>query len=73
MVFYLDDDNVAAAARGRADHVRSAFERLCEEDEEFDLSLQTTTKTLAAVTHRISAWGSALGGMRLRSRCEHRS
>jgi hypothetical protein len=60
MVFFFDDEEVAARAIERAEQVRNAFERLCDRDEEFDLSLQTTTKTIAAVTHRLSAWGRAL-------------
>jgi hypothetical protein len=60
MVFYLDDEEVAERAVAHSDRVRSAFERLCVRDEEFDLSLQTTTKTISAVTHRLRAWGRAL-------------
>lgn len=60
MVFYFDDEAVASRAVDRSDRVRRAFERLSERDEEFDRSVQTTTKSLAAVAHRLGAWGRAL-------------
>ncbi len=57
MVFYFNDAEVASRAVDRAEAVRKAFERLCERDPAFDLSLQTTTKSLVAVAHRLGAWG----------------
>jgi Protein of unknown function DUF262 len=60
MVFYLRVHDVAARARERAEHVQRAFEQLSERDDDFDVSVRTTTKSLFAVTHRLGAWGRAL-------------
>jgi hypothetical protein len=57
MVFYFDDETVAERATERAEEVRGAFEELSDNDPEFDLSLQTTTKTIPAVAHRVCVHG----------------
>lgn len=60
MVFYFSRRDVAARAIERADAVVGAFKRLSDEDPVFSLALQTTTKTMAATAHRLTAWGQAL-------------
>jgi Protein of unknown function DUF262 len=60
MTYYFDDEEVAEAARSNAEKVVSAFKNLCDDDDEFNLALQTTTKTIGATAHRLHAWGNAL-------------
>jgi Protein of unknown function DUF262 len=59
MVFYFRDDAVAERARSRAAAVVDAYKR-ASEIEEFQESLQTTTKSIGATGRRIRYWGTAL-------------
>jgi Protein of unknown function DUF262 len=59
MVFYFRDDAVAERARRRAAAVVDAYKR-ASEIEEFQESLQTTTKSIGATGQRLTVWGAAL-------------
>jgi hypothetical protein len=53
----LTDDLVAR----HADGIRTAFERLCVENADFQASLQVSTKTIGATAGRIKAFGDEVG------------
>ncbi|MEU9172205.1 DUF262 domain-containing protein [Streptomyces sp. NPDC048420] len=62
MTYYLSEETVRARAFSRASAVESAFRELCDTNQRFVESIQTTTKTPLATHRRLSLWGEALGG-----------
>ncbi|MER5522574.1 DUF262 domain-containing protein [Streptomyces sp. NPDC001761] len=69
MTYYFSDANVRSAAVSRAEIVEWAFRNLCDTNQRFVESIQTTTKTPLATHRRLSLWGEALGdaiGVKLR-------
>ncbi len=61
MTYYFSDEAVRAKASSRALVVESAFRELCDTNQRFVESIQTTTKTPLATHRRLSLWGEALG------------
>lgn len=59
-LFYFSDAKIAEQALSRKEGVIEAFKRLWVESEEFRNSVETTTKSLAATSTRLSLWGSVL-------------
>ncbi|MGW1511349.1 DUF262 domain-containing protein [Streptomyces sp. NPDC002394] len=60
MTYYFSDESVCAAAVSDAPRVEAAFKKLCDTDQRFVESIQTTTKTPIATHRRLSLWGEAL-------------
>ncbi|MGW0245500.1 DUF262 domain-containing protein [Nocardia goodfellowii] len=60
MTFHLQDRAVRDAALAAPDRVRQAFVETCTNDDEFQASLTSTTKTRGAVLARLGTWGKAL-------------
>jgi len=64
MAYYFADPNVRAAiGEDQYSAVRTAFERLCDNNQSFLQSLQTSTKTSSATSQRFHDWGDALRGI----------
>lgn len=59
MVFFFRDPAVAASASKDRDAVVAAYKHLSTDDE-FQESIQTTTKSVRATARRIAGWGVAL-------------
>jgi flagellin-specific chaperone FliS len=49
-----------SAVAAKAEALREAFEELCNNDDEFQASLKTTTKTIGSTLGRISKWSRAV-------------
>ncbi|CAM5578622.1 DUF262 domain-containing protein [Streptomyces canus] len=62
MTYYFSEKSVRARAFSRAPAVESSFRELCDTNQRFVESIQTTTKTPLATHRRLSLWGEALGG-----------
>ena len=60
MTYYFSNNEIAEAARAKADAVIESYQQLCDSNSEFHLSLQTTTKSVRATFVRLSEWGKAL-------------
>ncbi|MFH9425215.1 DUF262 domain-containing protein [Streptomyces sp. NPDC017529] len=61
MTYYFSEDSVRAKIGSHAEAIESAFRGLCDNDQRFVESIQTTTKTPLATYRRLSLWGEALG------------
>ncbi|MFG3584246.1 DUF262 domain-containing protein [Streptomyces sp. NPDC047990] len=61
MTYYFSQEEIRSKAALRAPHVESAFRNLCDRNQRFVESIQTTTKTPVATHRRLSLWGEALG------------
>ncbi|MFF0157439.1 DUF262 domain-containing protein [Streptomyces sp. NPDC005263] len=61
MTYYFSEEAVRAKSFSRASAVESAFRDLCDTNQRFVESIQTTTKTPLATHRRLSLWGEALG------------
>ncbi|MFJ9583830.1 DUF262 domain-containing protein [Streptomyces acidicola] len=69
MTYYFSDETVRAAALSHKSLVESSFRNLCDTNQRFVESIQTTTKTPIATHRRLSLWGEALGeAIRMRPR-----
>ncbi|MFE6128636.1 DUF262 domain-containing protein [Streptomyces sp. NPDC056437] len=60
MTYYFSAQTVRTKAVDNADEVESAFRHLCDSNQRFVESIQTTTKTPLATHRRLSLWGEAL-------------
>ena len=60
MTYFFSDERLAELAVRRSEDVRAAFEDLCENDDQFTESLQTTTKSVRATFNRLGTWGLKL-------------
>ncbi|MCW2948895.1 MAG: hypothetical protein JWR24_5612 [Actinoallomurus sp.] len=60
MVYYFANAEVRNAAERRLHDIEPAFQMLCERDANFVEAIQTTTKSIGATYHRLSAWGNVL-------------
>lgn len=60
MTFYFKNVSIASIALTKKEEIRDRFIALCNEDSEFNDSLQTTTKSLQATYRRLHIWGNAL-------------
>jgi hypothetical protein len=58
--FYFSNAPIREAAIARRDAVCAAFKHLCESDDVFRTSIETTTKSLTATYERLRRWGEAL-------------
>ncbi|MFJ2820520.1 DUF262 domain-containing protein [Streptomyces toxytricini] len=60
MTYYFSDASIRDAAVSEAPRVEAAFKGLCDSNQRFVESIQTTTKTPLATYRRLSLWGEAL-------------
>ena len=60
MVFYFSQAPVRKKATFKGPLIAKDFERLCEVDQEFRRSIETTTKSIEATVTRLNHWGHAL-------------
>jgi hypothetical protein len=60
LIYYFSDDVIRKKSLGSKGKVKSAFEQLCVNDQEFLRSIETTTKSKEATGSRFTAWGKAL-------------
>ena len=60
MVFYLSQANIRKKATTKGRQVAQDFEKLCEVNQEFKRSLETTTKSMEATVTRLNVWGQTL-------------
>ena len=60
MAYYFSDRTTAELAVGEASSVENAYKHLCDNNEEFNNSLQSTTKSIGATFTRLRVWGNAL-------------
>jgi hypothetical protein len=58
--FYFSDKKIREAALKNKEAVLDAFKNLCEENEEFRNSIETTTKSLDSTRNRFYLWGVKL-------------
>lgn len=61
MTYYFSDEAVRSKATSHSVQVETAFRNLCDGNQRFVESIQTTTKTPVATHRRLSLWGEALG------------
>jgi hypothetical protein len=60
MVFFFSQPKVRQKATGKARQIAEDFEKLCEVDQEFRRSIETTTKSTEATVTRLNHWGVIL-------------
>ncbi len=60
MTFYFAEPKVRTAAIDNAELVEQAFKTLCETNGDFLAAIERTTKSIAATTERLRAWGEEL-------------
>jgi hypothetical protein len=60
MTYYFSNEATRSAAISRASDVEQAFRSLCDTNQRFVESIQTTTKTPIATHRRLSLWGEVL-------------
>jgi hypothetical protein len=60
MTYYFSDESIRTKAVAHASQVEAAFRDLCDSNQRFVESIQTTTKTPLATHRRLSLWGEAL-------------
>ena len=60
LLYYFADPEVRAATEGRGPDIEASFKELCENDVEFRASIEQTTKSIGAMTTRLSRWADRL-------------
>ena len=60
MTYYFSNTNTAIRAVSNSEGVIRAFKDLCDNNEDFSNSLQTTTKSINATFTRLREWGKSL-------------
>jgi hypothetical protein len=60
MSFYFSEPGIASAAVKKAKAIKKAFETLCESDNDFLASIESTTKSIEANKIRFRTWAAAL-------------
>jgi hypothetical protein len=60
MVYYFRNEKVRHAAMLNSDVVVTEFKRLCDESLAFKTSIETTTKSIGALSKRLELWGDRL-------------
>ena len=63
MTYYFSNTDTADLAFHNSEGVINAFKDLCDNNENFSNSLQTTTKSIGATFTRLREWGKALGAV----------
>ena len=60
MTYYFSHNEIAEAAQSKANAVIASYQQLCDSNDGFRQSIQTTTKSVPATFVRLSEWGKAL-------------
>ena len=60
MTYYFSDPSLRKAARAAASDVKDEFKTLCNDDERFRRSIETTTKSIEANRIRFTVWARTL-------------
>jgi hypothetical protein len=60
MTYYFSIEEIRIAAAKKSDEIKSAFEKLCKNDQDFLTSLETTTKSTEANKTRFGKWANKL-------------
>jgi hypothetical protein len=63
MTYYFSLPATREAAQRNASEVKEAFQDLCETDQDFVQSIQSTTKSITATQYRLQKWGEVLGSI----------
>lgn len=68
MTYYFANPQIRAESEAKAKAVEQAFRELCSTNQDFLASIERTTKSIGATTHRLNAWAvelSKLTGLRI--------
>lgn len=60
MVYYFRDSRIRNKAQENPQLVITEFKRLCENSQPFKTSIETTTKSIGALSTRLQLWGQSL-------------
>ena len=60
MVFYFSQPNIRESVQGREELVVNSFKQLCQNDSEFLISFEHTTKSVQYTEKRLNTWGTKL-------------
>ena len=60
MTYYFRDPEIAKQASQNRNEVVDAFKELCSNDQQFNLAIQSTTKSTTATYYRLRKWGETL-------------
>lgn len=60
MIYFFRDEKIRKAALMQSDDVVAGFKDLCAESVEFKKSIETTTKSIGALSNRLGLWGAKL-------------
>lgn len=60
MVYYFSQSKIREAVNGREELIINGFKQLCEEDNEFLISFEHTTKSIQNTEKRFNTWGNKL-------------
>lgn len=63
MVYFFRNEVIRQAALINSENVIFEFKRLCEESPPFKTSIETTTKSIGALSKRLELWGNQLSGV----------
>lgn len=63
MTFYFSNHKIAKEAREQSAKVKTAFQELCQEDNDFLRALETSTKNINPTQTRFQSWGEKLRGI----------
>ena len=60
MIYFFRDKNTQQKALDNRKAVVEGFKKLCEESAPFRMSIETTTKSIGALSTRLQLWGQRL-------------
>lgn len=60
IAFYFSDDRIRSAALNKSDEVLQSFKFLCENNNKFRTSIESTTKSMNSTGLRFNLWGEEL-------------
>lgn len=63
IIRYFSDSTISAVANANANEIVDKFKKLCEDNENFRISIERTTKSPAAVNTRYRLWGEVLAAI----------
>lgn len=63
IIRYFSDSTISAIANANANEIVDKFKKLCEDNENFRISIERTTKSPAAVNTRYRLWGEVLAAI----------
>lgn len=63
MVYFFRERNIRQKAQENRENVVAEFKRLCEISQPFKTSIETTTKSIGALSTRLQLWGQSLSAV----------